>query len=79
MILYVKSFCPWCREARDYLDGRGFTYEVCDVLEDPEADARMREISGQSLTPTIEVGDMVLADFDTGQLGDFLAKNGIKP
>ncbi len=28
--------------------------------------ARMREISGQSLTPTMEVGDKVLADFDTG-------------
>ena len=63
----------------EFLDGRGFTYEVRDVLEDPEADARMREISGQSLTPTLEVGDMVLADFDTGQLEEFLAKNGIKP
>ncbi|MBE2179661.1 MAG: glutaredoxin family protein [Chthoniobacterales bacterium] len=79
MILYVKSFCSWCHEAREYLDERGFAYELRDVLEDPEAGARMRQISGQSLTPTLEVGDKVLADFDTGQLEEFLARNGIRP
>jgi hypothetical protein len=49
------------------------------VLEDPEAMARMREISGQSLTPTMEVDGKVLADFDTGQLSEFLEANAIKP
>lgn len=79
MILYVKSHCPWCHEAREYLDRHGFAYEVREVLEDPDACARMREISGQSLTPTLEIGDKVLADFDTGQLSAFLEENGIKP
>ena len=41
--------------------------------------ARMREISGQSLTPTMEVDGKVLADFDTGQLSEFLEANAIKP
>jgi hypothetical protein len=53
--------------------------EVREVLEDPEAMERMREISGQSLTPTMEVDGKVLADFDTGQLSEFLEANGIKP
>jgi len=39
----------------------------------------MREISGQSLAPTLEFGDKVLADFDTGQLEAFLEANGIEP
>lgn len=79
MILYVKSHCPWCHEARDYLDRHGFAYELRDVVEDPEACARMWEISGQSLAPTLEIGGKVLADFDTGQLEEFFGKHGIKP
>lgn len=79
MNLYIKTHCPWCVEAREYLDQHGYTYTVKDVIADPEEYARMREISGQSLTPTLEVGDKVLADFDTGQLSVFLQQHFIKP
>ncbi len=78
MVVYVKSWCPWCVEALAYLNRRGIAHEVRDVLEDPEAFARMREISGQSLTPTLEVDGHVLADFDTGQLETFLEEHGIE-
>ena len=79
MTVYIKSFCPWCKEAIAWLDQHGYRYEVREVLQDPEAMARMREISGQSLTPTLEVDGKVLADFDTGQLSAFLDANGLKP
>lgn len=79
MILYVKRWCPWCIEAVEYLDMRGYRYELRDVLADAEAYARMREISRQSLTPTMEIGGKVLADFDTGQLERFLEEHGIVP
>ena len=77
MIVYIKSHCPWCKEALAWLDARGYRYEIREVLEDPEAMERMRQISGQSLTPTMEVDGKVLADFDTGQLSEFLEANGI--
>lgn len=79
MILYVKQWCPWCIEAIDYLDRHGFDYEVCDVLANPDAYARMRKISRQSLTPTMDVDGKILADFDVGQLSAFLAEHAIKP
>ena len=79
MIVYIKGFCPWCKEALAWLDQHGYSYEVREVLQDPEAMARMREISGQSLTPTLEVDGKVLADFDTGQLSAFLDANGLTP
>ena len=79
MTIYIKSWCSWCKEALAWLDAHGYRYQVREVLEDPEAMARMREISGQSLTPTMEVDGKVLADFDTGQLSEFLEANGIKP
>lgn len=79
MIVYIKSRCPWCDEALAWLDARGYRYEVREVLKDARAMDRMREISGQSLAPTMEVDGKVLADFDTGQLSAFLEAHGIKP
>lgn len=52
-------------------------FRRADVLADPVAYARMREISGQSLTPTLEMPDgSVLANFDTGQLEAFFRERG---
>lgn len=79
MVLYVKRHCPWCVEAIEFLDREGFDYEVADVLADDTAYARMREISGQSLTPTLEIGEKVLADFDVGQLVEFFREHEIRP
>ena len=79
-ILYVKGGCPWCHEAVDYLDKHGYKYRPIDVRRDAEAFRVMKEISGQSLTPTLAIGDdLLLADFDTGQLEKFLQKHDLKP
>ena len=80
-ILYVKTRCPWCAEAVAYLDAKGFHYKQVDILRDPEAAARMKTISGQTLTPTlvIEEKDLMLPDFDTKQLEKFLQENDLKP
>ena len=75
MILYVKLWCPWCVDAMRWMKARGLEFELVDVEADRAGMSRMRAISGQSLTPTLEMGDgAVLADFDTGQLERFLAQ-----
>jgi glutaredoxin len=80
MKLYVKTWCPWCVDAENWLKARGISYEQKDVLSDAAAFSRMREISGQSLTPTLEMPDgSVLADFDVGQLERFLRQRGELP
>ncbi len=77
-ILYVKGGCPWCHEAVDYLDKHGYKYHEIDVRRDAAAAKEMRELSGQTLTPTLSIGDaLVLPDFDTGQLEAFLKKNNL--
>jgi glutaredoxin len=78
MKLYVKVWCPWCIEAEAWLKKRGLAYEQVDVLADSAAYARMREISGQSLTPTLELPDGdVLEDFDVRQLDKFLRQKAL--
>lgn len=77
--LYVKTGCPWCSEAREWLNARGYQFDEVDVRADPVAFNQMKQISGQTLSPTLVAGDLVLPDFDTGQLEAFLAEHGINP
>ena len=69
--LFVKPWCGWCDEAKDWLDDRGIAYEELDVTADATARREMRELSGQTLAPTIDVDGEILADFDTDQLEVF--------
>ena len=80
MTLYVKPWCPWCIEAVDWLEAKGYQFRELDVLSEPDAYARMRRISKQSLTPTLETGDgRVLPDFDVAQLQSFMLENDLLP
>lgn len=69
--LFIKPYCGWCHQAKDWLDDRGVEYETLDVISDPVARREMFELSGQSLAPVIDVDGQVLADFDTDQLQVF--------
>ena len=78
-ILYVKTRCPWCVEATAYLREHGYTFTEIDVLRDREAFDTMRKVSGQTYTPTLVIGDdLLLPDFDTDELEEFLEENHLK-
>ena len=72
--LFVKPFCGWCDEARGWLDERSVAYEELDVISDRAAFKEMKELSGQTLAPVIDVDGEVLADFDTDELEKFWKK-----
>jgi glutaredoxin len=69
--LFIKPWCGWCHEAVDWLDARGVQYQVLDVTEEAKAREEMRQLSGQTKAPVIEVDGQILADFDTDQLEKF--------
>jgi len=78
--VFIKTHCPWCREAINWLDENGFQYQKIDVLTDPAAYNEMQQLSGQNLTPTMVWPDgRLIADFDTDELQKFLADNQISP
>ena len=77
--LYIKSGCPWCAEAEDYLHQHGIAYGKADVRADQAAFDEMKRLSGQTKAPTMRWGDEILADFGTEELNAFLRdRNAVK-
>ena len=72
--LFVKPFCGWCQEAKEWLDEHELVYEELDVVSDRAAFTEMKELTGQTKAPVIEIDGEVLADFDTDQLEVFWKK-----
>lgn len=80
LTLYIKPWCPWCTDAVEWLQERGYRFRKIDVLSDLMAYERMRSISKQSLTPTLETSSgLVLPDFDVAQLEKFMLENALLP
>jgi glutaredoxin 3 len=80
MKLYVKVWCPWCVAAREWLDQRGYKYDLRDVEANRADYDRMIQISGQSKTPTLEMDDgKVLPDFGPEELAAFVKQHQITP
>ena len=72
--LFVKPYCPWCHKAEAWLTERGVKYERLDVMADASAFAEMKELSGQTLAPVIDVHGEILADFGPEELAQFWEK-----
>jgi glutaredoxin len=72
--LFLKPYCGWCHKAERWLDKQGVDYERVDVIADEAAYDEMIRLSGQDLTPVLEVDGQILADFGPEQLADFWKK-----
>lgn len=76
-VLYVKSGCSWCEEARDFLDGHGIDHREVNVSENPAALDEMVRVSGQSKAPTLDWHGDILADFGVEELAEFLHQHDV--
>jgi len=72
--LFIKPFCGWCAQAMDWLDDHDIEYEVLDVIADERAYDEMYRLSGQTLTPVIDVDGRILADFGAREIAAFWNK-----
>jgi glutaredoxin len=79
MKLFVKIWCPWCVMAQQYLDTRGYQYELVDVEKSRADYDEMIKLSGQRFTPTLQVRELILPDFGPDELEVFLKKHSIQP
>jgi len=77
--VYIKPGCPWCISAIAYLENEGYDFTKIDVINNDAAFEEMRELSGQTLAPTMTYGSLLLADFGVPELEKFLDEHGICP
>jgi glutaredoxin 3 len=69
--LFIKPWCSWCQKAMNWLDEHGIEYETIDVTADEAALEEMIRLSGQDLSPVLQAGGKILADFSPEQLPAF--------
>jgi len=77
--LFVKPTCPWCRDARHWLDAKGVQYETLDILTDSRAYTEMLNLSRQRFVPVIDVDGAILADFGPEELANFWTRLPLPP
>lgn len=75
--LYVKTGCPWCHEAIDFLDQHKIKYQTITVTGDQKAFDQMVKISGQSKAPVLDWDGEILSDFGAAELEPFLKELGV--
>ena len=69
--LYIKSGCPWCREALSFFNSHGVDLEIRDVTESAKDMDAMVSLSGQTKAPTFQYDEFTVADFS---VDEFLAE-----
>ena len=75
IVMYCTPWCPDCRNAKRYLDGRGLTYTEVDISKDKAAEKRARELArGKLVTPTFDCVGQVVVVFDRRRLEEILGK-----
>jgi len=78
LTLYVKTGCPWCSIAEEYLDRHGYQYVRVDVRGDRAAFDEMKRISGQTCAPTLLCAEKILPDFGPEELEEFLREHNFR-
>jgi monothiol glutaredoxin len=73
--LFVKEGCPWCVDALNYFKSKSVSLDIIDVRKDPTQMSELMKVSGQNMTPTLQNGDFVVADFDIQEFEDAMSKN----
>jgi glutaredoxin 3 len=56
VVIYTKSWCPYCHSAKDLLTRKGVAFEEIDVTSDRDSEAAMVKRAGRTSVPQIFIG-----------------------
>jgi glutaredoxin len=69
IVMYCTSWCPACHRARNFFNERGLVYTEVDIDKTPGSKARLRKLTGGTLTtPTFDIDGEIVVDFKREQL-----------
>ena len=73
--LFVTSWCPYCKKAKNYLNNKGIAFKEYDIEADKAAADRMEKLSPGSGIPVAVIRGVVVQGFDEESYDEALAKN----
>ena len=76
--VFALSTCPYCRQARAFLDDSGTVYDVVEVdkltgTERDEAIDEVKRLSGGTSFPVMVIGDEVVVGYDKSRIQRLIA------
>jgi glutaredoxin len=79
VILYATSWCPACRTAREFMNGKGIPFVEKDIEKDPSAATELMQKAkaagiSASGVPVLEVGGTLMQGFDAERLTALLGE-----
>jgi glutaredoxin 3 len=70
--LFTKAGCPYCVDAKNWLDQNGCEYVALDITKDVKVLREWRELSGGVGVPVLARGKDLVIGFSPERYGDFL-------
>jgi len=81
IVMYSKSWCPYCRMAQRLLAAKGQQWDEVDIEDEPDRRGEMVERSGRTTVPQIWIGERHVGGFEelsrldaSGELDRLLAE-----
>jgi len=71
--LYSTRNCPYCRQARQYLQSKGMRFQELDIQKNIRAQKTLAGLGARAV-PVIMVGDTRVDGFDRKRLDDLLKR-----
>lgn len=72
--IYTTPSCPYCHQAKDYLNKKRIQFEEIDVSQDQAKAEEMVKVSGQMGVPVIVADEKVIVGFDQNELEKILSE-----
>ena len=65
--IYTTSTCPYCHQAKDWLQQQGFAYEECNIETDERCAAEFRAAGQQGVPYLIVAGQPMASGFNANE------------
>jgi glutaredoxin len=73
IVMYCTSWCPDCRRARNWFKANNLDYVEVDIDVNPAAADQVKKWNdGKRISPTFDIGGVIIANFDESKLANAL-------
>lgn len=72
--VFSSKTCPWCTKVKEYLEGKGVSFENVDVSTNREAAMEMVKKTGQMGVPVTQIGEKYIVGYNPEAIDAEIAK-----